>query len=101
MSETSLRRLLPADHLLVTFIGLQCLDLFTTLLVFGHGGVELNPVVRSLGLASNPVLGVVASKGALMALAFPLSRRRRALVFGNWLYAAIVLWNIGIYVFGR
>jgi hypothetical protein len=73
---------------------LQCMDLLTTLLVFSYGGVELNPVVRSLIPGVGPTLGVIASKGILITLAFPLSRRRRALFIGNALYVVVVAWNL-------
>jgi hypothetical protein len=75
---------------------LQCLDLLTTLLAFSHGGIELNPIVRSIIPGFGPVPGVIASKAILITLAFPLSRRKRILLFGNILYIGVVAWNIGI-----
>ena len=79
-----------------SFIALQCFDLLTTLAAFSHGGVELNPVVRSMMPWTGTVAAIVASKAILISLALPLSRRRRILNFANLLYAAIVVWNVAI-----
>jgi hypothetical protein len=78
------------------FIALQCMDLITTLAAFSRGGVELNPVVRSLMPWTGQVAAVVVSKSILISLVFLLSRRKRILYFGNILYSAIVTWNMAI-----
>ena len=80
----------------IFFIGLQCMDLLTTLLAFSRGGVELNPVVRSLMPWTGRVLAVIISKAVLTSLVVLLSRRKRILYFGNILYSAIVAWNVAI-----
>jgi hypothetical protein len=81
---------------MIVFITLQCLDLFTTLMVFSHGGIELNPVVSNLMPLTGRVGAVLASKAILISLVFLLSRRKRILYFGNILYTAIVAWNLAI-----
>jgi Domain of unknown function (DUF5658) len=81
---------------MIVFIALQCLDLFTTLVVFSRGGIELNPVVSNLMPWTGRVGAVLASKAILISLVFLLSRRKRILYFGNILYTAIVAWNLAI-----
>jgi len=78
------------------FVALQCLDLLTTLAAFSRGGVELNPVVRSLIPLIGTVMAVITSKAILVSLVFLLSRRKRILYFGNILYSGIVAWNLVI-----
>jgi hypothetical protein len=81
---------------MIVFIGLQCMDLLTSLVVFSHGGIELNPVVSSLMPWTGKVAAVLASKAILVSLVVMLSRRKRILYFANILYAAIVVWNLAI-----
>ena len=80
----------------MVFIGLQCLDLLTTLVVFSRGGVELNPVVRSLMPWTGRVLAVVTSKAILISLIVLYGGRKRIVFLGNILYAAVVAWNLAI-----
>src|ERR1700722_800906 len=86
----------PLQIPMIVFIGLQCMDLLTTLAVFSHGGIELNPVVSSLMPWTGKVAAVLASKAILVSLVVMLSRRKRILYFANILYAAIVAWNLVI-----
>lgn len=81
---------------LIIFIGLQCLDLLTTLAVFAHGGVELNPVVHALMPWMGRLPAIVVSKVILVSLVLLLNRRRRILHFANLLYTGIVTWNVMI-----
>ncbi len=80
----------------LVFIGLQCLDLLTTLVVFSRGGVELNPVVRSLMPWTGRVLAVVMSKAILISLIVLCGGRKRVVYIGNVLYTAVVAWNMAI-----
>lgn len=80
----------------IVFIGLQCMDLLTTLLAFSHGGVELNPVVRSLIPWTGRMMAVFASKIILISLILMYSRRKRVLYLGNIIYTAVVGWNVAI-----
>jgi hypothetical protein len=82
------------NRLLLSFLTLQLLDLVTTLIVFAHGGVELNPIVRSILPHLGPTSSVVASKTLVSAIALPLSNRRRVLIAGDILYSLVVLWNL-------
>jgi len=80
----------------LVFIGLQCFDLFTTLVVFSRGGVELNPVVRSLMPWTGRVLAVVMTKAILISLIVLCGGRKRVLYIGNILYTGVVAWNLAI-----
>lgn len=82
---------------LLIFIALQCLDLLTTLLVFKQGGMELNPVVRSLMPLMGRALAVFTCKAALVAVICVFSRRKRVLVFADFFYAGVVTWNLLIF----
>jgi hypothetical protein len=78
------------------FIGLQLLDLVTTLIVFSHGGVELNPTVRALMPWTGKLWAVVISKATLVVLVLLLNRRIWLVRFANILYTGVVAWNIWI-----
>jgi hypothetical protein len=84
------------DIAMVLFIGLQGLDLLTTLLVFKHGGVELNPVVGILMTGVGRKTAVLLSKATLVAVIWSFRSRRRVLLFGDALYTGIVIWNLMI-----
>lgn len=81
---------------MISFIALQCLDLLTTLAAFAHGGVELNPIVRSMMPWAGRGLAVLASKLILISLILSLGRRKRILYIANVLYTAIVVWNLTV-----
>jgi hypothetical protein len=78
------------------FISLQFLDLLTTLIVFSHGGVELNPTVRALMPWTGKLWAVVISKATLVIVVLLLNRRIWLVRFGNILYTCVVAWNIWI-----
>ncbi len=81
----------------IVFITLQCLDLITTVAVFSRGGVELNPVIRTLMPWTGRLLAIILSKATLLLLVLLLNRGRRILRFANVLYVAVVVWNIAIF----
>jgi hypothetical protein len=82
---------------LLIFAILQLADLGTTVAVFKHGGVELNPLVQHF-LILGPVLGVILVK--VLALAIGLGcfimAKYRALLMANVVFAGIVVWNLSI-----
>jgi Domain of unknown function (DUF5658) len=82
----------------IVFITLQFLDLITTLAVFSRGGVELNPIIRSLMPWTGRSLAIVLSKATILAVVLLLNRRKRVLRFANVLYVAVVIWNIGMFI---
>ncbi|MGI8960265.1 MAG: DUF5658 family protein [Bryobacteraceae bacterium] len=97
VTQTSRRFATRAIRLaVVIFIGLQCLDLFTTWMVFSHGGVELNPIVRALMPWTGMILAVLISKATLVLLILLLNRRIWVLRFANILYTCVVAWNLWI-----
>src|SRR5450759_3676971 len=57
-----------------TFVGLQVLDLLTTLYAFHAGGLEVNPLVAHLTVVFGRFRGVLISK--LMAVAIAMGVRR-------------------------
>jgi Domain of unknown function (DUF5658) len=83
----------------MVFIGLQCMDLLTTMIAFSQGGIELNPVVRGLMPWTGKVMAVFASKVILISLILLYSNgRKRVLFLGNILYTAVVVWNLAIVI---
>lgn len=84
----------PVGTAAAIFIGLQFLDLATTLAVFSRGGVELNPVIRTLMPWTGRLLAIVLSKATLLSVILLLGRRRRLLRFANVFYTGVVVWNI-------
>jgi len=74
-----------------TFVGLQVLDLLTTLAAFHAGAFEVNPLVAHFTVRFGWVRGVLLSK--LIAIAIALGVRRLVWVI-NLLYALIVGWNV-------
>jgi Domain of unknown function (DUF5658) len=81
---------------LILFIFLQCLDLITTLLAFQHGGLELNPVIRSLMHFMQRATAVFVCKATLVAIICAFSRRKRVLLFADVLYTGVIIWNLVI-----
>ena len=73
-----------------TFIGLQALDLLTTMLAFRMGAYEVNPLVAHLTLVFGRFRGVLISK--LIAIGIAMGVRRLLWVI-NVFYAIIILWN--------
>jgi len=74
-----------------TFVGLQVLDLLTTLYAFHTGAIEMNPLVAHLTTMFGYVRGVLISK--LIAVAIAMGVRKRLWII-NGLYIAIVVWNL-------
>ena len=78
------------------FIVLQVLDFLTTLIGLRMGGSELSPFISWLMQATSPVMGLTAVKLLGFGLAgFALwSQRGRILHTVNYVFAAIVVWNV-------
>lgn len=82
---------------LLLFACLQILDLVSTVLVFAHGGMEMNPVVRAFMPYTGRIAAVIISKIALFVIVCAFARRRRrVLVIADGLYTAVVIWNVAI-----
>ncbi|HTM11936.1 MAG TPA: DUF5658 family protein [Bryobacteraceae bacterium] len=82
-------------HLIEVFLYLQVLDILTTLIGFSLGNSEASPFVR-LMVHWGPFTGLVLSKivAAGLATTCLLLRRRRLILWINYWYAAIVVWNL-------
>ena len=76
-----------------TFVVLQVLDFFTTMLAFHVGAFEVNPLVAHLNLLFGPVGGVLASK--VIAVVIALGVRKRLWIV-NVFYVGVVCWNVVI-----
>lgn len=74
-----------------TFVGLQVLDLVTTLLAFRAGGVEVNPLVAHLTVAFGRIRGVLISKVIAVAIAMGV---KKLIWVVNLFYTVIICWNI-------
>ncbi|HLY18203.1 MAG TPA: DUF5658 family protein [Bryobacteraceae bacterium] len=77
------------------FLGLQVLDVMTTLVGLHFGAQEGSSFIGHL-LQTGPVNGLIISKiiaAGLAAFALFLNRKR-VLVFLNFWFAAVVAWNI-------
>jgi hypothetical protein len=91
------------NQLLLQFAYLQLLDLLTTVAFLVHGVREANPLVRmAVEGCSNPLIGLIAVKGAAMALGLYCWKngRGRALARINLLFAAVVAWNLAALIAG-
>ena len=74
-----------------TFLGLQVLDLLTTLYAFHAGALEVNPLVARLTILFGRFGGVLMSK--LIAVAIAMGVRKRLWIV-NVIYIVIVSWNL-------
>jgi hypothetical protein len=74
-----------------TFVGLQALDLITTLYAFRLGLLEANPLVTHLTVLFGRFRGVLISK--LIAVAIVMGVRRLVWVI-NVVYMVVVGWNL-------
>jgi len=77
------------------FLGLQILDVLTTVVGLQHGAREGSNFIGHL-LQTGPLSGLIISKilaAGLAAFAVFLNRKR-LLVFLNFWFAAIVAWNM-------
>jgi hypothetical protein len=86
---------MPALHL---FLFLQAMDVLTTMAGLRFGAHEANPVVRH-AMNLGPVTGVLVAKIlAFTAVAVFVwirgLRQDRVLASLNYLFAAVVLWNV-------
>lgn len=79
------------------FVFLQVADLGTTVAVLRLGGVEENPLVKFF-MAFGPVEGLILAKLVTVAIGVAcfLSTKPRALRLANFVFAAIVAWNLSI-----
>jgi hypothetical protein len=73
-----------------TFVGLQGLDLLTTMAAFRLGAYEINPLVAYLTVIFGQFRGVLISK--LIAVAIAMGVRKLIWVV-NVFYVMIILWN--------
>ena len=74
-----------------TFVGLQVLDLLTTLYAFHAGGLEVNPLVAHLTMLFGRFRGVLISKVISVVIAMGV---RRLMWVINVIYLGIVGWNL-------
>ena len=88
------RRVNPAS-LLEVFVFLQLLDFLTTATGLKWGAQEVNPfIVQMMGFGT--IQGLIACKVAIliMALAVLWHGRTRVILALNYIFAAIVVWNL-------
>jgi hypothetical protein len=74
-----------------TFVGLQVLDLLTTLYAFHAGAIEVNPLVAHLTVLFGRFGGVLISKVISVVIAMGV---RRLMWVINLIYIGIVGWNL-------
>jgi hypothetical protein len=77
------------------FLGLQVMDVLTTLAAFHAGAYEVNPLVARLTHEFNPVRGLIWSKVVALLIVLPV---RRLVWVANLFYAGVILWNICILI---
>lgn len=75
------------------FLGLQVMDVLTTLAAFHAGAYEVNPLVARLTHEFGAARGLIWSKAIAMLIVLPV---RRLVWVANLFYAGVVLWNICI-----
>jgi hypothetical protein len=78
------------------FLLLQVLDFMTTLIGLRMGGAELSPFISWLMETTSPVTGLTMVKllGCAMAGFALWAGRDRLIRRVNYVFAAIVLWNV-------
>ena len=78
------------------FVLLQVLDFMTTLIGIRMGGAELSPFISWLMQLTTPVIGLTAVKllGFTLAGVALWARRDRIVRWVNYVFAAVVLWNV-------
>jgi hypothetical protein len=74
-----------------TFIGLQVLDVLTTLYAFHLGAMEVNPLVAHFTILFGRVRGVIISKVIAVAIAMGV---RKLFWVVNMIYIGVVGWNL-------
>jgi hypothetical protein len=94
MIPFQVRREFPSPSLSV-FLGLQALDVVTTLLGLRLGAKEASVFVGRL-LALGPVAGLLISKcfAVILAAAALRFKRPRVVVFLNYWFAVLIAWNL-------
>ncbi len=75
------------------FIGLQVLDLATTLIAFHMGAFEMNPLVARFASSLGPIGGVLCSKTIACLIVL---RVRRLVWIANLFYTGVIFWNFVI-----
>jgi hypothetical protein len=82
-------------QLIEVFLYLQVLDILSTLIGFSLGNTEGSPFVR-LMVQWGPVAGLLLSKilAVGIATACLVLRRRKLILWINYWYAAVVVWNL-------
>jgi uncharacterized protein DUF5658 len=77
------------------FLGLQILDVLTTLVGLHLGAQEGSAFIGHL-LQTGPLNGLIVSKilAAAMAAVAVFLNKKRLLVFLNFWFAAVVVWNV-------
>ena len=73
-----------------TFVGLQVLDLITTMIAFHLGAYEVNPLVAHLTGVFGRFRGVLLSKILSVIIAMGV---RKLLWVVNLFYLTVILWN--------
>jgi len=92
-TATTLNR--SGRQLIEVFLYLQVLDILTTLIGFSLGNGEASPMVRLL-IRWGPLNGLLISKIVAVAVAAVclILRRRKLILWINYWYAAVVVWNL-------
>jgi hypothetical protein len=75
------------------FLGLQVMDVLTTLAAFHAGAYEVNPLVAHLTREFGAVRGLIWSKVLALLIVLPV---RKLVWVANLFYTGVVLWNICI-----
>jgi hypothetical protein len=78
-----------------TFVFLQLVDLLTTIMGLKWGSQEFNPFIRSL-MQVGLLEGLLACKLLVLVLAGVMIwyERVRVLLVVNYIFAALVIWNL-------
>src|SRR5438552_18649261 len=84
------------------FVGLQLLDLLTTLVGFRLGAAEASPFIRML-MHAGPTTGVALSKTLALALGAlcAYSGRQHLIRKANYWYGGLVVWNLMVIMAAR
>jgi hypothetical protein len=95
--------ILPGATQFLWCVYLQLLDLLTTIAFLMVGVGEANPIVRfAIEAAPSPAAGLLLVKGAAILLAALCwwRQRLRLLARINFLYALLIVWNLGCLILG-
>ena len=77
------------------FLYLQVLDVLTTVVALRMGAAEASPFIRML-MNFGPVTGLLGAKliGAALGAYCVATRRFRTIQIVNYIFAALILWNL-------